>query len=83
MKKAVFGADNAQVFTYFLISTAEDLNSTQKITLLLDDEDMPSEIKAQFLSNILSDSERLGRLIHNILDFEKLSTGREQINKTK
>ena len=51
--------------------------------LLLDDEDMPSEIKAQFLSNILSDSERLGRLIHNILDFEKLSTGREQINKTK
>ncbi len=48
--------------------------------LLMDDEDdMPSDIKAQFLSNILQDSERLSRLIHNILDFEKLSTGRQQL----
>ena len=45
--------------------------------LLMDDEDdMPQEIKAQFLKNILQDSDRLGRLIHNILDFEKLETGR-------
>ncbi|MCL5129882.1 sensor histidine kinase [Algibacter sp. L4_22] len=45
--------------------------------LLMDeDDDMPQEIKAQFLKNILQDSERLGRLIHNILDFEKLETGR-------
>ncbi|MGJ8742927.1 sodium:solute symporter family transporter [Polaribacter sp.] len=45
--------------------------------LLMDEEDdMPKEIKAQFLKNILQDSERLGRLIHNILDFEKLETGR-------
>jgi len=44
--------------------------------LLMDDEDMPKEIKAQFLKNILQDSDRLGRLIHNILDFEKLETGR-------
>ena len=45
--------------------------------LLMDDEDdMPKEMKAQFLKNILQDSDRLGRLIHNILDFEKLETGR-------
>ncbi|WP_055446296.1 sensor histidine kinase [Lacinutrix mariniflava] len=45
--------------------------------LLMDEEDnMPHEIKMQFLKNILQDSDRLGRLIHNILDFEKLETGR-------
>jgi Na+/proline symporter/signal transduction histidine kinase len=48
--------------------------------LILDDDDMPSEIKAQFLKNILQDSDRLSRLIHNILDFEKLSTGREHLH---
>lgn len=46
--------------------------------LLMDDEDeMPGELKIQFLANILQDSDRLSRLIHNILDFEKLSTGRQ------
>ncbi|CAM4417149.1 sensor histidine kinase [Zobellia nedashkovskayae] len=45
--------------------------------LLMDEEDdMPQEIKKQFLTNILQDSDRLGRLINNILDFEKLETGR-------
>lgn len=45
--------------------------------LLMDeDDDMPKEIKKQFLTNILQDSDRLGRLINNILDFEKLETGR-------
>lgn len=49
--------------------------------ILLDDiEDMPSEIRQQFLSNILNDSERLSRLIHTILDFEKLSTGRSTLH---
>ncbi|MBV7268015.1 sensor histidine kinase [Winogradskyella luteola] len=52
--------------------------------LLMDDEDdMPSEIKTQFLKNMLQDSDRLSRLIHNILDFEKLSTGRTQLNISK
>ncbi len=40
---------------------------------------MESEIKTQFLKNILQDSDRLSRLIHNILDFEKLSTGRDHL----
>ncbi len=52
--------------------------------LLMDDEDdMPGEIKTQFLKNMLQDSDRLSRLIHNILDFEKLSTGRTQLNISK
>lgn len=49
---------------------------------MLDDLDgMEEEMRAQFLKNILNDSERLTRLINHILDFEKLSTGREQLNK--
>jgi Na+/proline symporter/nitrogen-specific signal transduction histidine kinase len=48
--------------------------------LILDDDDMPQEVKAQFLSNILQDSDRLSRLIHSILDFEKLSTGRDKVD---
>lgn len=50
--------------------------------LLLDDEgEMPEPLKNQFLNNILQDSDRLSRLIHNILDFEKLATGREKLHK--
>ncbi|WP_431134519.1 ATP-binding protein [Psychroserpens mesophilus] len=44
--------------------------------LMDDDDDMPKDMKLQFLKNILQDSDRLGRLINNILDFEKLETGR-------
>ena len=51
--------------------------------LMDDDDDMPSEIKTQFLKNMLQDSDRLSRLIHNILDFEKLSKGRTQLNIKK
>ncbi|MBQ4805453.1 sodium:proline symporter [Aquimarina sp. MMG015] len=50
--------------------------------VLLDDEDdMPSELKTQFLSTVLMDAKRLSRLIHNILDLEKLSSGREIFDK--
>jgi len=52
--------------------------------LILDDEDeMPIATKKQFLKNILQDSDRLSRLIHNILDFEKLSTGRQKLDLKK
>lgn len=52
--------------------------------LLMDDtDDMPQAIKTQFLKNMLQDSDRLSRLIHNILDFEKLSKGRTQLNIKK
>jgi Osmosensitive K+ channel histidine kinase len=48
--------------------------------LLLDDADMPLAIKNKFLNNMLQDAERLSRLINNILDFEKLTTGKHELN---
>ena len=49
--------------------------------ILKDDiNEMPNELKEQFLSNIIKDSDRLSRLINNILDFEKLSTGRLKLS---
>lgn len=49
--------------------------------LLLDDADeMPPAVRDQFLKNILQDSDRFARLIHNILDFEKLSEDREELH---
>ena len=48
--------------------------------LLDDDDDMPTEIKSQFLKNMLNDSDRLSRLINNILDFEKMATGKHELN---
>ena len=50
--------------------------------LLLDDAEMPTPMKEQFLNNMLQDSERLSRLIHTILDFEKLSSEHHQLIKT-
>lgn len=47
--------------------------------LLLDDE-MPIPLKQQFLNNIVEDSNRLAKLINNILDLEKLANGREQMD---
>lgn len=48
--------------------------------ILEDDDEMPNDIKNQFLNNILQDSDRLSRLINNILDFEKLKTGRQELD---
>lgn len=43
---------------------------------VLDDDEMPAELRKQFLKNILSDSERLTRLINDILNLERLSSGK-------
>ena len=49
--------------------------------ILKDDiNEMPDELKEQFLSNIIKDADRLSRLINNILDFEKLATGRLKLS---
>ncbi len=48
--------------------------------LLIDEQDeMPTEIRSKFLNVILQDADRLSRLINNILDFEKLSSGRQNL----
>jgi len=47
--------------------------------ILYDDDDIPEEIRKQFLQNIISESDRLNRLIDKILDLEKFETGKQKI----
>jgi signal transduction histidine kinase len=51
--------------------------------ILHDDEDIPQEMQKQFLQNIISESDRLNRLIDKILDLEKFETGKQKIYLTK
>lgn len=48
--------------------------------VLADDDDMPPALRKQFLENIVQDADRLTVLITNILDLEKLSSGREVLD---
>jgi len=47
--------------------------------VLTEEDDMPKELKDRFLDNIVTDSDRLARLVHNIMDLEKLSNGRQEL----
>ena len=73
----------------FLDTVAHELKTpltgiTATTELLLEDiEKMPEALKVTFLNNMLTDSNRLARLIHNILDFEKISKGRSKLNLAK
>jgi signal transduction histidine kinase len=51
--------------------------------ILHDDEDVPFEVRKQFLQNIISESDRLNRLIDKILDLEKFETGKQKIYLSK
>lgn len=51
--------------------------------ILHDDDDIPDELKKQFLQNIISESDRLNRLIDKILDLEKFETGKQIIHVAK
>ncbi|HEX8577744.1 MAG TPA: ATP-binding protein [Flavobacterium sp.] len=51
--------------------------------ILHDDDAIPENIKKQFLQNIMSESDRLNRLIDKILDLEKFETGQQKIHTTK
>jgi Na+/proline symporter/signal transduction histidine kinase len=50
--------------------------------ILHDDDEIPAELRKQFLQNIISESDRLNRLIDKILDLEKFETGKQTINTT-
>ncbi|MBF7092299.1 GHKL domain-containing protein [Flavobacterium sp. ALJ2] len=47
--------------------------------ILHDDDDIPEELRKKFLQNIISESDRLNRLIDKILDLEKFETGKQKI----
>lgn len=51
--------------------------------ILHDDDEIPEELKKQFLQNIISESDRLNRLIDKILDLEKFETGKQTIHPSK
>jgi len=51
--------------------------------ILLDDDKIESSTKKQFLTSIVNESERVSRLINNILDLEKLATGKEKLDLKK
>jgi Na+/proline symporter/nitrogen-specific signal transduction histidine kinase len=51
--------------------------------ILHDDDDIPEELKKQFLQNIISESDRLNRLIDKILDLEKFETGKHTLYPSK
>ncbi len=48
--------------------------------VLSEGEDMPFDLRKKFIENILNDTERLAILINDILDLEKLASGRTQLN---
>lgn len=48
--------------------------------LLMEDAEMPVDMKKQFLENIISESDRLNRLIDKILDLEKFDSGQQKLN---
>ena len=51
--------------------------------ILHDDDELPEELRKQFLQNIISESDRLNRLIDKILDLEKFETGKQKIYLSK
>jgi Na+/proline symporter/signal transduction histidine kinase len=48
-----------------------------------DDDDIPKEVRKQFLKSIISESDRLNRLIDKILDLEKFETGKQKLYLSK
>ncbi len=68
----------------FLDTVAHELKtpitSIKAASEVLEDDEMPSELRKQFLENIGRDTERLAILIHNILDLEKLSGKRAELD---
>ena len=51
--------------------------------ILLDDDDIPTEIKKDFLENIISESDRLNEIINDILYLDKLESGTIQLSINK
>ncbi len=68
----------------FLDTVAHELKtpitSIKAASEVLEDGEMPTDLRQQFLENISKDTDRLSKLIHNILDLEKLSSQRAALD---
>ena len=51
--------------------------------VLHDDDKIPSDIKKKFLENIIFDTQRIANLINDMLDLEKLASGRRKLEFKK
>lgn len=51
--------------------------------ILLDDDEIPTDIKKEFLNNIITESDRLNELINDILYLDKLESGTIKLNIQK
>ena len=51
--------------------------------ILLDDDEIPTDIKKEFLNNIITESDRLNELINDILYLDKLESGTIKLNINK
>ena len=71
----------------FLDTVAHELKTPitaiQAASEVLQDDEMPEELRNKFLQNIIQDTTRLTVLINNILDLEKLHSGRETLHLKK
>lgn len=72
----------------FLDSVAHELRTPitairASSEVIQEDEQMPSEIRKQFLENIISESDRLNDLINDLLDLDKLENTETVLNKER
>jgi len=72
----------------FLYTVTHELRSPltairAQIELMRDDEDMPKQIREQFLDATIGECVRLTALISNVLDIEKFESGNQQLSLSK
>ncbi|TAE52150.1 MAG: sensor histidine kinase, partial [Bacteroidetes bacterium] len=60
------------------------ITSIRSLTnIVYDDENMPPEKKKEFLEIVIRESERISRLINQVLDLEKMESGHASLNMTE
>ncbi len=70
-------ADFITTVTHELRTPITSIKALSKI--MLDNRAMPEEQRAEFLAIVFSESERLTRLINQVLDLEKIQSGPEEV----
>jgi Na+/proline symporter/nitrogen-specific signal transduction histidine kinase len=71
-------ADFITTVTHELRTPITSIKALSKI--MLDNKDMPEAQRAEFLSIVVTESERLTRLINQVLDLEKIQSGSEEVD---
>lgn len=72
----------------FLDTVAHELRTPitairASVEILQDADDMPEEMREQFFNNIITEADRLNRLIDTIMDLEKFESGKQTLDVKK